>query len=87
MKNENLVNGLRMNNISETNIELCLQLKELGEKLGFEMSDWCSLMALSTSPFLRYKLPKANCGSKVSEEVLANSINTSIARSESSLSK
>tara|TARA_R110000868_G_scaffold361545_1_gene623508 strand:- start:96 stop:275 length:180 start_codon:yes stop_codon:yes gene_type:complete len=40
MKNENLVNGLRMNNISETNIELCLQLKELGEKLGFEMSDY-----------------------------------------------
>ncbi len=39
MKNENLVNGLQMNGISETNIELCLQLKELGEKLGFEMSD------------------------------------------------
>jgi hypothetical protein len=25
---------------SEKNIELCLQLKELGEKLGFEMSDY-----------------------------------------------
>jgi len=40
MKNENLVNGLRMNKISKENIELCLQLKELGEKLGFEMSDY-----------------------------------------------
>jgi len=40
MKNENLVNGLRLNHISETNIELCLQLKELGEQLGFEMSDY-----------------------------------------------
>ena len=39
MKNEGLVKGLRMNGISETNIELCLQLKELGEKLGFKMSD------------------------------------------------
>jgi hypothetical protein len=40
MKNENLVKGLRLNHISEKNIELCLQLKELGEKLGFEMSDY-----------------------------------------------
>jgi len=40
MRDENLVNGLRMNKISEENIELCLQLKELGEKLGFEMSDY-----------------------------------------------
>jgi len=40
MKNENLVKGLRLNKISEKNIELCLQLKELGEKLGFEMSDY-----------------------------------------------
>jgi hypothetical protein len=40
MKDENLVNGLRMNGISETNIELCLQLKEISEKLGFEMSDY-----------------------------------------------
>jgi hypothetical protein len=40
MKNENLVKGLRLNNISERNIELCLQLKELSEKLGFEMSDY-----------------------------------------------
>jgi len=39
MKNENLVKGLRLNKISEKNIELCLQLKELGEKLGFEMVD------------------------------------------------
>jgi hypothetical protein len=39
MKNEGLVKGLRMNGISEKNIELCLQLKELGEKLGFKMSD------------------------------------------------
>jgi hypothetical protein len=37
MKNENVVKGLRLNKISEKNIELCLQLKELGEKLGFEM--------------------------------------------------
>ena len=36
MKNENLVNGLRMNKISEENIELFLQLKEISEKLGFE---------------------------------------------------
>ena len=40
MKNENVVKGLRLNKISEKNIELCLQLKELGEKLGFEMSDY-----------------------------------------------
>ena len=40
MKSENLVKGLRLNKISEKNIELCLQLKELGEKLGFEMSDY-----------------------------------------------
>jgi len=40
MKNENLVKGLRLNQISERNIELCLQLKELSEKLGFEMSDY-----------------------------------------------
>ena len=40
MRDENLVNGLRLNHISEKNIELCLQLKELGEKLGFEMSDY-----------------------------------------------
>ena len=40
MKNENLVKGLRLNHISEKNIELCLQLKELGKKLGFEMSDY-----------------------------------------------
>jgi hypothetical protein len=40
MKNEDLVEGLRLNKISEKNIELCLQLKELGEKLGFEMSDY-----------------------------------------------
>ena len=40
MRDENLVKGLRMNKISEENIELCLQLKELGEKLGFEMSDY-----------------------------------------------
>ena len=40
MKNENLVKGLRLNHISEKNIELCLQLKELGEKLGFDMSDY-----------------------------------------------
>ena len=39
-ENENLVKGLRLNKISEKNIELCLQLKELGEKLGFEMSDY-----------------------------------------------
>jgi len=43
MRNENLVNGLRLNRISEKNIELCLQLKELGEKLGFEMSDHDSM--------------------------------------------
>jgi hypothetical protein len=40
MKNEGLVKGLRMNGISEKNIELCLQLKEISEKLGFEMSDY-----------------------------------------------
>jgi len=40
MRDENLVNGLRLNKISEKNIELCLQLKELGKKLGFEMSDY-----------------------------------------------
>jgi len=40
MKNENLVNALRLNHVSEKNIGLCLQLKELGEKLGFEMSDY-----------------------------------------------
>ena len=40
MRDENLVKGLRLNRISEKNIELCLQLKELGEKLGFEMSDY-----------------------------------------------
>ena len=40
MKNEHLVKGLQLNKISEKNIELCLQLKELGEKLGFEMSDY-----------------------------------------------
>jgi hypothetical protein len=39
MRDENLVKGLRLNRISEKNIELCLQLKELGEKLGFKMSD------------------------------------------------
>jgi len=37
MKNKSLVEGLQLNNISEKNIKLCLQLKELGEKLGFEM--------------------------------------------------
>jgi hypothetical protein len=40
MKDEILVKGLRLNKVSEKNIELCLQLKELGEKLGFEMSDY-----------------------------------------------
>jgi hypothetical protein len=40
MKNEHLVKGLQLNKVSEKNIELCLQLKELGEKLGFEMSDY-----------------------------------------------
>jgi hypothetical protein len=40
MKNENLVKGLRLNKISEKNIELCLQLKELGEKLGFKIIDY-----------------------------------------------
>ena len=40
MRDENLVKGLRLNRISEKNIELCLQLKELGEKLGFKMSDY-----------------------------------------------
>jgi hypothetical protein len=39
MKNENLRKGLQLNKISKKNIELCLQLKELGEKLGFEMVD------------------------------------------------
>ena len=43
MKNENLVNGLRLNHISERNVELCLQLKELSEKLGFEMSGYDSM--------------------------------------------
>jgi len=40
MKIEILVKGLQLNHISEKNIELCLQFKELGEKLGFEMSDY-----------------------------------------------
>ena len=39
-ENENLVKGLQLNKISKKNIELCLQLKELGGKLGFEMSDY-----------------------------------------------
>jgi hypothetical protein len=40
MKSENLVKGLRLNKVSEKNIELCLQLKELGEKLGFGIIDY-----------------------------------------------
>jgi hypothetical protein len=39
MRDENLVNGLRMNKISEENIELFLQLKEISEKLGFEFCE------------------------------------------------
>jgi hypothetical protein len=40
VSNESLVKGLKLNKVSNENIELCLQLKELGEKLGFEMSDY-----------------------------------------------
>jgi hypothetical protein len=40
MRDENLVNGLRLNKISEENIELFLQLKEISEKLGFEFCEY-----------------------------------------------
>jgi hypothetical protein len=54
MKNENVVKGLRLNKISEKNIELCLQLKELGEKLGFEMSDYDAIEGLFN--YIFYKI-------------------------------
>jgi hypothetical protein len=40
MRDENLVKGLLLNKISEENIELFLQLKEISEKLGFEFCEY-----------------------------------------------
>lgn len=37
--NESLVKGLKLNKISNKNIELFLQLKEVGEKLGFKLDN------------------------------------------------
>ena len=39
VSNESLVKGLKLNKVSKENIELFLQLKEVGEKLGFKIDD------------------------------------------------
>jgi hypothetical protein len=39
VSNESLVKGLKLNKVSNENIELFLQLKEVGEKLGFEIDN------------------------------------------------
>ena len=39
VSNESLVKGLKLNKVSNKNIELLLQLKEMGEKLGFEIDN------------------------------------------------
>jgi hypothetical protein len=39
VSNESLVKGLKLNKVSNKNIELFLQLKEVGEKLDFEIDN------------------------------------------------
>ena len=40
MSKKILVKGLELKKVSKENIELFLQLKEFGEKLGFKVVDW-----------------------------------------------
>jgi len=40
MEEENLIAGLKLNNISKENIDKFLQLKEFANKLGFEFDSY-----------------------------------------------